>query len=154
MEIQGECSLQNAQDSLLRQLNDLVVHYEIFQSNILSFQKSVKGAQSIMLRYRFDELRWNLMSKTDQIFERLTAVNKNTYTPFADKCQIKEARNVRDSTTAILSVLDSLSIIIGKQHEIINITKELDDVDTNKLMHSLVRDQEKLVYTYSTLISQ
>jgi starvation-inducible DNA-binding protein len=61
---------------------------------------------------------------------------------------------VSDGIKAVENILDSFQTIIILQRELLTISSNADDEGTNALMSDYVREQEKLVWMYSSFLKK
>ena len=59
-----------------------------------------------------------------------------------------------DGKKAVKNILDSFTIIIGLQRELLVISADAEDEGTNALMSDYIREQEKLVWMYSAFLDK
>ena len=139
-------------DALIDNLNDLLANYAVFYMNVRGFHWNIRGAQFFELHLKFQELYENLVVKIDDIAERvLTLGGKPThaYSDFLEETNIPEVSNISDGRDAVVSILDSLRILLVKQRDLLSIADESEDEGTYALMSDYIREQEKMVWMYS-----
>jgi len=68
--------------------------------------------------------------------------------------KIKEQRNITEGTKAVNSVLESFSVLLEIERQLLSLSAEADDEGTNALMSDYIRQQEKLVWMYSAYLSK
>jgi starvation-inducible DNA-binding protein len=56
---------------------------------------------------------------------------------------------VTDATKSIASIIESLSLLIKSEREILVIANHANDEGTSALMSDYIRQQEKLIWMYS-----
>ena len=78
----------------------------------------------------------------------------HTFDDYQKTTQIKSIKNISDGNTGITNVLDSFKTIIIKQRDLLNLAAETDDEGTNALMSDYIREQEKLVWMYSSFLNR
>jgi starvation-inducible DNA-binding protein len=106
---------------------------------------------------KFEELYTNLLLKVDEIAERILTLGGtplHTFDDYQKTTQIKSIKNISDGNTGITNVLDSFKTIIIKQRDLLNLAAETDDEGTNALMSDYIREQEKLVWMYSSFLNR
>lgn len=136
-------------------LNDLLANYSVFYQNVRGFHWNIKGEKFFELHVKFEELYNDLQIKIDEIAERVLTLGSTPSHTFADYLEtstIKPAENVKDGKNAVQNLLNSFKITIGLQRELLNSSGEAGDEGTNALMSDYIREQEKLVWMYSSFM--
>jgi len=139
--------------SLAEGLNQLLADYMMFYQNTRGLHWNIKGEKFFELHLKFEELYTNLLLKVDEIAERILTLGGtplHTFDDYQKTTQIKSKKNISDGNTGITNVLDSFKTIIIKQRFLLNLAAETDDEGTNALMSDYIREQEKLVWMYSS----
>lgn len=139
-------------DALVANLNDLLANYAVFYMNVRGFHWNIRGAQFFELHMKFQELYENLTQKMDAIAERILTLGgkpMHAYSDFLEETHIPEVADVSDGRDAVVSILDSLRILLIKQRDILSTADDLEDEGTYALMSDYIREQEKHVWMYS-----
>lgn len=138
-------------------LNQLLADYMMFYQNTRGLHWNIKGEKFFELHLKFEELYTNLLLKVDEIAERILTLGGtplHTFDDYQKTTQIKSIKNISDGNTGITNVLDSFKTIIIKQRDLLNLAAETEDEGTNALMSDYIREQEKLVWMYSSFLNQ
>lgn len=138
-------------------LNVLLANYQLFYINSRGFHWNIKGEKFFELHLKFEELYTDTQIKIDEIAERILTLGhtpNHTFTDFLKLSKIKEQRNVTEGTKAVNSVLESFSVLLKTERQILALSSEADDEGTNALMSDYIRQQEKLVWMYSAYLSK
>jgi starvation-inducible DNA-binding protein len=138
---------------LSEKLNYLLADYMVFYQNTRGLHWNIKGDKFFELHLKFEELYNDLLIKIDEIAERiltLGGIPLHTFEDYTRDADIKSARNISDANSSIQLILDSFETIIIKQRELLSLSAETDDEGTNALMSDYIREQEKLVWMYSS----
>ncbi len=141
---------------LAKDLNDLLANYQIFYMNTRGFHWNIKGRQFFELHLKFEELYDDLVIKVDEIAERILTLEEtpiHTFSAYLKLSEIKELNDVVDGEKAVNHLLETFKIIIVKQREILKFAGEIDDEGTAALMSDYIREQEKLVWMYSSFLN-
>jgi len=144
-------------EALSKKLNLLLADYSIFYQNTRGFHWNIKGEKFFELHLKFEELYNDLVLKVDEVAERILTLGytpEHNYSAYAKIAGIKESPKVADGLTAVQHVLDSLKTLIVLQREILSLSGDADDEGTNALMSDYIREQEKLVWMYSSFLKQ
>ena len=106
---------------------------------------------------KFEELYNDLLLKIDEVAERILTLGhapKHNYTDYRITSKIKESGQVSNGTKGVEDILASFKIIIILQRELLIIASTADDEGTNALMSDYIREQEKLVWMYSSFLNR
>lgn len=134
-------------------LNELLADYSIFYQNVRGYHWNIKGDKFFELHDKFQELYEDLFVKIDEVAERIQTLSHTPNHNFSDykkNSKIEESIEVADGEKDVKDVLKSLKIIITLQREILDLSAEANDEGTNALMSDYIREQEKLVWMYSS----
>lgn len=153
----NQIGLDEAKSKALAEgLNQLLADYMMFYQNTRGLHWNIKGEKFFELHLKFEELYTNLLLKVDDIAERILTLGGtplHTFDDYQKTTQIKSIKNISDGNTGITNVLDSFKTIIIKQRVLLNLAAETDDEGTNALMSDYIREQEKLVWMYSSFLN-
>jgi starvation-inducible DNA-binding protein len=154
----NQIGLDEAKSKALAEgLNQLLADYMMFYQNTRGLHWNIKGEKFFELHLKFEELYTNLLLKVDEIAERILTLGGtplHTFDDYQKTTQIKSIKNISDGITGITNVLDSFKTIIIKQRDLLNLAAETDDEGTNALMSDYIREQEKLVWMYSSFLNR
>lgn len=140
---------------LALELNDLLANYQVFYQNTRGFHWNIKGLKFFELHLKFEELYNDLQVKIDEIAERVLTLGhtpSHSFSDYVKKSTIKEHKNVSDGETAMKAILVAFKTLIAKQRNILGIADAAEDEGTNALMSDYIREQEKLVWMYSSFL--
>ena len=142
-------------EKLAEGLNDLLSNYQLFYMNTRGFHWNIKGEKFFELHAKFEELYNDSLEKIDEIAERIKTLGFTPVHAFSDYLQmakVKEVKNLSDGKSAVVSILDSLKILIAVERELLEISEEANDEGTNALMSDYLRAQEKLVWMFNAYL--
>ena len=143
--------------TLAGKLNNLLSDYMVFYQNTRGLHWNIKGEKFFELHLKFEELYTNLLLKVDEVAERiltLGGIPLHTFADYQNTAKIRSVKNVSNGIDGIKSILKAFEIIIVKQREILQISEDAGDEGTNALMSDYIREQEKLVWMYSSFINK
>ncbi len=138
-------------------LNDLLANYSLFYQNTRGYHWNITGEKFFELHLKFEELYTDLFEKIDEVAERILTLGhtpEHNYSEYGNTSKIKESKEVSDGRKAVSNILDSFSILLRKQRKILELSAEIDDEGTNALMSDYIRQQEKLVWMYSSFLNK
>ena len=142
---------------LSEKLNELLANYSIFYQNTRGYHWNIKGEKFFELHLKFEELYNDLILKIDEIAERILTLGhapKHNYSDYKVISKIKESIELTDGTLAIENILESFRTTIILQRELFTLASDADDEGTNALMSDYIREQEKLVWMYSSFLNK
>lgn len=140
---------------LIENLNDLLANYQVFYQNARGFHWNIKGDKFFELHLKFEELYTDLQTKIDEIAERVLTLGGTPMHTFADylaKAQVKPVANVTDGKACVRSILETFTILLAKQRDILDLSAEANDEGTNAMASDYIRAQEKLVWMYNAFL--
>ena len=136
-------------------LQELLAGYQVFYANVRGFHWNVRGEKFFELHVKFEELYNDLIIKIDEIAERILTLGfapEFRYSQYLIQAKIREAGQTTDGTKNVESLIESFSLLIAKQRELLELSDKADDEGTNSLMSDNIREQEKLVWMYSAFL--
>lgn len=138
-------------------LNDLLANYSTFYQNVRGYHWNIKGEKFFELHVKFEELYNNLLLKIDEVAERILTLGftpNHKYTDYLKTTKVPESSEVSDGSKAVNNILDAFKVLLTKQREILDLSAEINDEGTNAMMSDNIREQEKLVWMYSSFLNK
>lgn len=142
---------------LAEKLNLLLANFQLFYINSRGFHWNIKGDKFFELHAKFEELYTDVQLKIDEVAERILTlghVPSHSYTDYLKLSRIKEKRNVHDGKEAVKAVLDAFRVLLELERELLTLSADAEDEGTNALMSDYIRQQEKLVWMYSSFLNK
>ncbi|MCA1752642.1 MAG: Dps family protein [Cryomorphaceae bacterium] len=142
---------------LSEKLNHLLADYMVFYQNARGFHWNIKGEKFFELHDKFEELYTDLLVKIDEVAERILTLGKtplHTFEDYTSSANVKAVKNSSEGRECVASILDSFEKIITRQRDILEFSDDADDEGTNALMSDYIREQEKLVWMYSSYLNR
>ena len=142
---------------LAEKLNLLLANFQLFYINSRGFHWNIKGDNFFELHLKFEELYTDTQLKIDEVAERILTLGhtpNHSFTDYLKLSAIKEQQNVTDGKKAITSVINSFTILLKLERELLNLSADAGDEGTNALMSDYIRQQEKLVWMYSSYLDK
>lgn len=142
---------------LAAKLNLLLANYQVFYINARGFHWNIKGDKFFELHLKFEELYTDLQLKNDELAERILTLGQtpmHSYTEYLKNASVKEETGVSNGVQAVESILKSFQTILVLQRELLDFSNKADDEGTNALMSDYIREQEKLVWMYSSFLGK
>ena len=141
---------------LAESLNDLLANYMVFYQNTRGLHWNIKGRKFFELHLKFEELYTDLQIKIDELAERVLTLGEtpmHTFEDYIAQSEIKSARNVSEAEAAVKLILNAFQRILVKQRAILTLSGDVEDEGTNALMSDYIREQEKLVWMYTSFMA-
>lgn len=138
---------------LAEQLNVLLANYQVFYMNVRGFHWNIKGQDFFVLHPKFEELYNDALVRIDEIAERILTLGftpLHAYSDYFKASSIKELKNVTEGQQSIRHIIDGLGTLIGLEREILKLSEKAGDDGTNDMMTVYVREQEKMVWMYTS----
>lgn len=143
-------------EKLSTRLNNLLADYMVFYQNTRGLHWNIKGEKFFELHLKFEELYTNLLLKVDEVAERILTLEGtplHTFEDYIKTAKIKSAKNVSDGRQGVKQILASFEVILVKQRELLELSSDAGDEGTNALMSDYIREQEKMVWMYSSYLN-
>lgn len=144
-------------EELASHLNKLLSNYSLFYQNTRGYHWNIKGDKFFELHVKFEELYNDLILKIDEIAERILTLGhtpEHRYSEYKKTSEIEESIEVNDGHKAVANILDSFQTLLQHQRSILDLSGEIGDEGTNALMSDYIREQEKLVWMYSSFLNK
>ena len=143
-------------ETLVKELNELLANYSLFYQNVRGYHWNIKGEKFFELHAKFEELYNDLFIKIDDIAERILTLGgmpDHNFSEYAKTAMISEATEVCDGLHVVMDILGTLQKLIIKQRSILKMSGDADDEGTSSMVSDYIREQEKLVWMYSSFLN-
>lgn len=140
---------------IAEKLNKLLANYSIFYQNTRGLHWHIKGERFFELHEKFEELYNDLQIKIDELAERILTLGhspEHTYSKYIEVSLVPECLGISEPKEGIAHILDSFSILLSMQRDVIEIAADAKDEGTISLMADYIQQQEKLVWMYSAFL--
>ena len=158
MATKNQIGLDKAKSNKLADsLNNLLADYMMFYQNTRGLHWNIKGEKFFELHLKFEELYTNLLVKVDEVAERILTLGTtplHTFDDYKNTAKIKSVKNVSEGKKGVQSILDAFEVLIVKQRQLLKLSADAVDEGTNALMSDYIREQEKLVWMYSSFMKK
>jgi starvation-inducible DNA-binding protein len=142
---------------LADELNVLLANYQVFYMNARGFHWNIKGENFFELHLKFEELYNDLVLKVDEIAERILTLGHTPVHAFSDylkMVEVKELKNVSVGKKAIEYILEAFNTLLVIERKLLALSEDAGDEGTGALMSDYIREQEKLVWMYSSYLNR
>ena len=136
-------------EELTFQLNDLLANFQTYYQNLRGLHWNIKGKNFFELHAKFEELYTDSQEKVDLIAERILTLQGVPLHTFSDYIKISEvpvAKDVTNDEEAVLIIVQSLSILLKIERQILNLSDEVQDEGTNSMVSDFISEQEKTIW--------
>ncbi|GAA0582158.1 Dps family protein [Halomonas salifodinae] len=140
---------ESSASQLAEKLNELLANYQIFYMNVRGYHWNVKGPQFFELHAKFEEFYTDLLTKVDEVAERILTLGHrpvHAYSDYTQLSRIVEEKNVHDGEACVRGVLKGYQTLIELQREILSLASDADDEGTAAQAGDYIREQEKTVW--------
>jgi starvation-inducible DNA-binding protein len=141
----NENNVNNVINALAQLLADLQVHY----TNLRNLHWNVKGPRFYVLHEKYEEMYNDVATKVDEVAERILQLDgtpEHRFSAYLNTANVKELPVVKDETTGLRYVLDTLKALIAEERALLKKASEADDEVTVAMMSDYLSAQEKTVW--------
>jgi starvation-inducible DNA-binding protein len=141
----NENNVNNVINALAQLLADLQVHY----TNLRNLHWNVKGPRFYVLHEKYEEMYNDVATKVDEVAERILQLDgtpEHRFSAYLNTANVKELPVVKDETTGLRYVLDTLKALIAEERALLKKASEADDEVTVAMMSDYLSGQEKTVW--------
>ncbi|OLO05151.1 Dps family protein [Salinicola socius] len=136
-------------EQLAEKLNGLLANYQVFYMNTRGYHWNVKGEQFFELHAKFEEIYTDLLTKVDEVAERILTLGYqplHAYSDYAKISQIQEHKKVSDGKQCVQGLVKGFQVLVELQRELLSQASDADDEGTASLASDYIREQEKTVW--------
>lgn len=130
---------------LAEALNALLANYQVLYMNVRGYHWNITGPQFFELHAKFEETYNDLLTKVDELAERILTLGSQPRHAFSDylkTADIKEHTNVTDDKGTLRGLLDGYSVLLQQQRELLTVAADAGDEGTASLMSDYIKEQE------------
>lgn len=138
-----------ASQKVVEALQQLLADYQVFYTNLRGFHWNVKGKDFFVLHSQFEKLYDDAAEKVDEIAERilmLDGVPAHNFSEYLKTSQVKESGYVTNGDAGLAHVLETYSLFIKSERNILKLAAAAGDDTTVTLMSDYLKEQEKMVW--------
>ena len=139
-------------DNVVKALHQLLADFQVYYTNLRGFHWNVKGKEFLQLHSYPEKMYDDTAEKVDEVAERILMLGGNPDNRFSEYlrvAQVKEVTNISGGGQIIENVLQTLSLLIASERQILSTASEVGDEVTVSLMSDYLKEQEKLVWMLS-----
>ncbi|WP_075880084.1 Dps family protein [Vreelandella massiliensis] len=141
---------------LAEKLNELLANYQIFYMNVRGYHWNVKGRQFFQLHEKFEELYTDLLTKVDEVAERILTLGHqpvHAYSDYIKIAKIQEDKGVQDGEACVRGILQGYQVLIDLQRDLLSLASDVDDEGTAAQAGDYIREQEKTVWMLDSYLA-
>ncbi|NAS32880.1 DNA starvation/stationary phase protection protein [Flavobacteriaceae bacterium R38] len=131
------------------ELNNLLANFQVFYQNLRGIHWNIRGKRFFDLHAKFEELYNDAQVKVDMIAERILTLGGTPFHTFHDyneNAQVPVGKDVSLDEEAIKLIVDSITVLLKIEREILDQSDEANDEGTNSMMSDFITEQEKTVW--------
>lgn len=138
---------------LAQELNNLLASYQVFYTNVRGYHWNIKGVSFFELHAKFEEIYDDLVVKVDEIAERILTlghVPANAFSQYLNVSLVKEDIGASSAQHCLTGTLEGFKTLLKQQRIILELANEAGDEGTASQMSDYIKEQEKLVWMFSS----
>ncbi|PVZ84417.1 DNA starvation/stationary phase protection protein [Serratia sp. S1B] len=138
-------------------LNRLLANYQVLYMNVRGYHWNISGPYFFELHAKFEETYNNLLTKVDELAERILTLGSQPSHAFSDylkSADIKEDTNVTDDKGTLRGLLAGYAILLQQQRELLALAAKADDEGAASLMSDYIKEQEKQVWMLNAYLTK
>lgn len=142
---------------LSEKLNTLLANYQIFYMNVRGYHWNIQGAEFFELHVKFEELYNDLLTKVDELAERILTLGHRPLHAFSDyiaNSSIKEHKQVTDGKACVEALLDGYKLLLQLQRDLLSLAADAGDEGTVGVLSGYITEQEKTVWMLSAYLGK
>lgn len=133
-------------EELVTELNGLLSNFQIYYQNLRGLHWNIRGKRFFDLHLKFEELYNDSQIKIDLIAERvltLGGVPLHTFSDYIANSKLRVGKDISNDEEAIQLILESISVLLQLERQILVKAAEISDEGTNSMMSDFISEQEK-----------
>lgn len=131
---------------LVTNLNGLLSNFQVYYQNLRGLHWNIRGKRFFDLHLKFEELYNDSQIKIDLIAERvltLGGVPLHTFSDYIANSKLRVGKDISNDEEAIQLILESISVLLQLERQILLKAAEISDEGTNSMMSDFISEQEK-----------
>jgi starvation-inducible DNA-binding protein len=148
---------QKESKDLIIELNILLSNFQVYYQNLRGLHWNIKGKRFFDLHLKFEELYNDSQLKIDLIAERiltLGGVPLHTFQDYIKNNKLKIGVNVFNDEEAIQLIVNSLTILLLQERNILQQSAQIDDEGTTSMMSDFIKEQEKTIWMMKAWLNE
>lgn len=143
--------------NISEKLNQLLSNYQVLYINVRGFHWNIKGSNFFELHAKFEEIYNDLQIKIDEIAERILTLGftpLHSYSDYLKTSSIAETKDIQNGKEGLEAIVKAMETNMVLQRKILEIANDANDEGTNALMSDYIREQEKMIWMYSSYLNK
>ncbi|MDW6091280.1 Dps family protein [Vibrio rhizosphaerae] len=137
---------------LATSLNQLLANYQVFYMNVRGYHWNIKGPEFFELHTKFEEIYTDLLTKIDEVAERILTLGStplHTFSDYVTRSEIQEHKQASQAKATVEGLVQGFGTLVKQQREILGIAGDAGDEGTAALMSDYIREQEKQIWMFN-----
>ena len=134
------------QKSVVENLNQLLVDYQVHYQNLRLFHWNVKGPFFFVLHDKFEELYLEAAEKIDEVAERILALDgspKASLARITSESGIRSEDEVVEANDMVRAILKANEVLTSDLQTVLGSATKADDEGTLDIFTGYIRELEK-----------
>lgn len=144
-------------NKLVAGLDQLLANYQVLYQNVRGYHWNIRGDKFFVLHPKFEEVYNDLITKIDEIAERILTLGgtpTHSYTAYVQASEIKEQTNVTDGRDSVSGLLEAYQTLLPEQRKLLAEAAEAGDEGTVDMLSGYIAGQEKEVWMLSAYLAE
>ena len=140
---------------LVTNLNGLLSNFQVYYQNLRGLHWNIRGKRFFDLHLKFEELYNDSQIKIDLIAERvltLGGVPLHTFSDYIANSKLRVGKDISNDEEAIQLILESISVLLQLERQILIKAAEISDEGTNSMMSDFIAEQEKTNWMFNACL--
>ena len=142
---------------LVTNLNGLLSNFQVYYQNLRGLHWNIRGKRFFDLHLKFEELYNDSQIKIDLIAERvltLGGVPLHTFSDYIANSKLRVGKDISNDEEAIQLILESISVLLQLERQILIKAAEISDEGTNSMMSDFIAEQEKTIWMLKAWLNE
>ena len=142
---------------LAEELNELLANFQLYYQNLRGIHWNIKGKRFFDLHVKFEELYDDANMKVDEIAERILTLGQtplHTFQDYSALAKVPVGKNISEDEKAVRLIVDSLSVLLNIERDILESSDDAKDEGTNSMMSDFITEQEKTVWMMKAWLNE
>ena len=148
---------ENKAAATVNALSQLLADFQVYYANLRGLHWNVKGKGFFNLHEAYEKFYNDAAAKVDEIAERLLQLGArpdNRYSEYLKVARLQEDGFEPTGHEGMRKVLETLSLLIEEEREVLALAQEGGDEVTAALMSDYLKSQEKTVWMIVSFLGQ
>ncbi len=142
---------------VIQGLETLLATYQVYYTNLRGYHWHIRGAEFMPLHQQFEKMYDDMAEKIDEVAERilqLGASPENRFSVLLGQSKISEKTECTTPNEILGNIMDSYTIMIALEREIIKAAGDVEDETTVALIGEFLAGQEKEAWILDAMVNK